>query len=158
VIAAGSWSDLVGPEETGVHPVRGQLLRLRWAGEPLPHVMWSDDCYVVPWLDGTVLVGATVEHVGFDERTTVAGVERLLSAVQRFLRAAAAATFLEARAGLRPGTANGLPVIRPSWDSPRVIYATGHYRNGILLAPLTARLVGTMVDAVWRRDAPPPSA
>ena len=154
VIAAGSWSDMVGPEETGVHPVRGQILRLRWPGEPLPHVMWSDDCYVVPWLDRTVLVGATVEHAGFDERTTVAGVQQLLASVQRFLPVAAGATFLEARAGLRPASTIGLPIIRPSWDSPRVIYATGHYRNGILLAPLTAQLVGTMVDGVWRRDAP----
>lgn len=148
VIAAGSWSDEVGPERLGIRPVRGQLLRLHWTGEPLPHVMWSEDCYVVPWQDNTVLVGATVEEVGFDQRTTVSGVRRLLSAVERLLPAAADATFLEARAGLRPASSSGVPVIRPSTATPRVIYATGHYRNGVLLAPLTARLVRRMVAEI----------
>lgn len=147
VIAAGSWSDAVGPEEIGVHPVRGQILRLHWTGEALPHVMWSDHCYVVPWTDGTVLVGATAEDVGFDERTTAAGVSGLLAAVQAFLPEAAGATFLEARAGLRPASATGVPVIRPSSTSARVIYATGHYRNGILLAPVTARRVRSLIAA-----------
>lgn len=148
VIAAGCWSDVIGSEQPGIRPVRGQLLRLRWKGEALPHVMWSEDCYVVPWLDGTVLVGATVEDVGFDERTTASGVSRLLDAVQRLLPDAADATFGEARVGLRPASPNGLPVIRLSSASPRVIYATGHYRNGVLLAPLTARIVRTMVAGI----------
>ena len=148
IVAAGSWSDGVGPEHPGIRPVRGQLLRLQWTAEPLPHVMWTDDCYVVPWLDGTVLVGATVEDVGFDARTTASGVSRLLDAVQRFLPAAADATFLEARAGLRPVSADGLPIIRPSSASSRVIYATGHYRNGILLAPITACLVRALVAKI----------
>jgi len=148
IVAAGSWSDGVGPERPGIRPVRGQLLRLHWKAQPLPHVMWTDDCYVVPWLDGTVLVGATVEDVGFDERTTAGGISGLLTAVQRFLPDAADATFLEARAGLRPASPDGLPIIRPSSVSRRVIYATGHYRNGILLAPLTARLVRALVAQI----------
>ena len=150
VVAAGSWSNAVGPESVGVRPVRGQLLRLGWEGTPLSHVMWTDDCYVVPWTDGTVLVGATVEDVGFDARVTAGGVGALLEAVRRFIPAAADATFLEARAGLRPATADGLPVIRSSSQSSRVIYATGHYRNGILLAPLTARRVADLVEAAKR--------
>lgn len=147
VVAAGSWSNAVVPEPIGVRPVRGQLLRLHWPGPPLPHVMWRHDCYIVPWVDGTILVGATVEDVGFDERITAAGVGDLLQALRRFLPEAADATFLEARAGLRPATAEGVPVIRPSRQSPRVVYATGHYRNGILLAPLTARRVADLVGA-----------
>lgn len=145
VIAAGAWSDQLAPEAVGVHPVRGQLVRLQWRADPLPHVMWSEHCYVVPWLDGTVLVGATVEEVGFDQRVTADGVRSLLDAVTRFLPDAASATFIEARAGLRPSSVSGLPVIRPSATSPRIIYATGHYRNGILLAPLTADLVARLV-------------
>ena len=145
VVAAGSWSDSVGGEIVGVRPVRGQLLRLRWGGRPLPHVLWSHDCYLVPWTDGTLLVGATVEDVGFDERVTAGGVRTLLDAVCRLLPATADATFLDARAGLRPASADGLPVIRPSARWRRVIYATGHYRNGILLAPVTARRVAEMV-------------
>lgn len=146
VIAAGAWSDGLGFEAVGVRPVRGQLLRLRWNAAPLAHVMWSERCYVVPWLDGTVLVGATVEDAGFDARVTADGVRTLLDAVTSFLPDATSATFLEARAGLRPASADGLPVIRPSERSPRVIFATGHYRNGILLAPLTAHLVAALVS------------
>lgn len=150
VVAAGSWSNAVLPEPVGVRPVRGQLLRLQWRGAPLPHILWSHDCYLVPWSDGTILVGATVEDVGFDERITAAGIGGLLQALGRLLPQAADATFLEARAGLRPAAADGMPIIRPSMKSPRVIYATGHYRNGILLAPLTARRVADLVDALKR--------
>lgn len=145
IIAAGSWADRLGLDPVGVRPVRGQLVRLHWRADPVPHVLWSEHCYVVPWLDGTVLVGATVEDVGFDERATADGVRSLLDAAASFLPDAASATFLEARAGLRPASADGLPVIRPSARSARVIYATGHYRNGVLLAPLTAHLVADLV-------------
>ena len=121
------------------------LLILVWAGAPLRHIIWGPDCYVVPWVDGTVLVGATVEDVGFDERTTAAGVRDLLDAVCDLLPAAWGATFSEARAGLRPATADGLPIIGPSAAVPGVTYATGHYRNGILLAPATALLVADLI-------------
>jgi len=148
VVAAGSWSGGLhqgSKAVEGVHPIRGQLLRLRWSQDPLPHILWGPDCYVVPWSDGTVLVGATVEDVGFDERTTAAGVRDLLDAVCELLPSAWSATFLEARAGLRPATADGLPIIGRSPTVPGIVYATGHYRNGILLAPLTAALVADCV-------------
>ena len=148
VVAAGSWSgsfDQRSPAARQVRPIRGQLLRLRWIHDPLRHILWGPDCYVVPWTDGTVLVGATVEDVGFDERTTAAGVRDLLDAVCELLPAAWGATFVEARAGLRPASGDGLPVIGRSDAVPGVIYATGHYRNGILLAPLTAALVADCV-------------
>jgi glycine oxidase len=148
VIAAGSWSDSLGLDPVGVRPIRGQLLRLRWGGQPPPCIIWAHDCYIVPWTDGTVLVGATVEDAGFDERATVEGVRGLLRAVSRILPEARNATFIEARAGLRPASADGLPVMRSSADSLRVIYATGHYRNGILLAPLTAQRIASLVGAV----------
>ena len=148
VIAAGSWSSSFHYGSTAarsVRPVRGQLLRLKWSHDPLTHIVWGPDCYVVPWRDGTVLVGATVEDVGFDERTTAAGVRDLLDAVCELLPGAWGATFLEARAGLRPATSDGLPVIGRSSALPGLIYATGHYRNGVLLAPLTAALVADCV-------------
>ncbi|HSC28043.1 MAG TPA: glycine oxidase ThiO [Vicinamibacterales bacterium] len=147
VVATGSWaaqSGLADPAVHAVRPVRGQLLRLAWQAEPLEHVVWGPDCYIVPWRDGTILVGATVEEVGFDERTTAAGVRDLLGALCELLPAAWGATFVEARAGLRPGTDDGLPIIGPS-GVPGVTYATGHFRNGILLAPLTASLVADLV-------------
>ena len=148
VIAAGSWAgflELNDPAAASVRPVRGQLLRLHWRGTPLSHIVWGPDCYVVPWQDRTVLVGATVEDVGFDERTTAAGVRDLLDAACELLPETWRATFIEARVGLRPATPDGLPFIGPSTLSDRVIYATGHYRNGVLLAPLTASLVADLI-------------
>jgi glycine oxidase len=144
VIAAGSWSSEIAPE-TSVAPVRGQLVRVRWDGAPIQRILWSELCYIVPWVDGTLLVGATVEQVGFDERVTVGGVRALLNAASAMLPAIADATFLEARVGLRPSTPSGLPVIRRSAQHPTVVYATGHFRNGILLATLTATLVADMI-------------
>ena len=90
-------------------------------------------------------MGATVEHAGFDERVTAAGVQQLLNAASEVLPGIADATFIEARVGLRPATPTGLPTIRRSAEHPSIIYATGHFRNGILLAPLTARLVAELI-------------
>jgi glycine oxidase len=150
VIAAGSWSGQIETDPVSrpaVKPIKGQLLRLRWEGEPLRHVIWGPDCYVVPWLTGMVLVGATVEDVGFDERVTVAGIRRLLDAVSRLLPVVTESGFVEARAGLRPASEDGLPIIRPASTAiPHLIFATGHYRNGVLLAPLTAKLVADLVS------------
>jgi glycine oxidase len=148
VVAAGAWSDALGAETVGVRPVRGQIVRLGWPGRLPSHVLWTRDCYVVPWTDGQLLVGATVEEVGFDERLTVEGVGGLLRAAAQLLPGAGEATFLEARAGLRPATADGLPVIRPSRRSDRILYATGHFRNGILLTPVTARRIGDLIAAI----------
>jgi glycine oxidase len=148
VVAAGSWSGQLSSADRAaatLRPVRGQLIRLQWHSRPLSHVLWGKDCYVVPWQDGTVLVGATVEEVGFDERTTAAGVRDLLEAVCELLPEAWGATFVDARAGLRPAASDGLPVIGGSTSTPGIVYATGHFRNGVLLAPLTAVLVGDLL-------------
>ena len=145
VLCAGSWSSDISVEGVSVtvpvRPVRGQLLYLGWNGPPLRRITWSSRCYLVPWEDGTLLVGATVEDVGFDERVTVAGVRGLLEAACEVVPRAWTAGFAGARVGLRPATADDLPVIGPSSVVPNLMYATGHYRNGVLLAPLTARLV-----------------
>jgi len=145
VIAAGSWAsqiDVAGVAgRVPVKPIRGQLLQLAWSGPPLRRVVWGERCYVVPWPDGTVLVGATVEDAGFDERTTVAGVSDLLEAACELLPHAWTASFTAARVGLRPATPDELPIIGRSTVVPSVFYATGHYRNGVLLSGLTGRLV-----------------
>jgi glycine oxidase len=144
IVAAGSWSAQVaaGP---GITPIRGQLLELRWKGPPVTRVLWSDLCYVVPWEDGTVLVGATVESAGFDQRTTLSGVRGLADAACRLMPSAQDATFVQARAGLRPSTSDGVPLMGRSAQHPGIVYATGHYRNGVLLAPLTADLIADLV-------------
>jgi glycine oxidase len=145
VMAAGSWSCRIkvhgARSAVPVRPVRGQLMTLKWPEPQLRRVTWSSGCYLVPWGDGTVLLGGTVEDVGFDERATVAGVQSLLAAAQRILPVAESAQFTGARVGLRPGTSDGLPIIGRSSVLPSLVYATGHYRNGILLAPLTAAVV-----------------
>jgi glycine oxidase len=149
VVAAGSWSGEIAIEgvtaRVPVRPVRGQLLSLGWRGAALRRVTWSSRCYLVPWEDGTVLVGATVEEAGFDERATVAGVRDLLEAACELLPHAWTAGFNGARVGLRPATTDGLPIIGASRVVPNLMYATGHYRNGVLLAPLTAQLVANAV-------------
>ena len=92
-----------------------------------------------------MLVGATVEEVGFDERATVSGVRTLIDATQSVAPQVSEASFLEARVGLRPVTPDELPVIGPSSVFPGLVYACGHFRNGILLAPLTASLIGDLL-------------
>lgn len=150
VITAGSWSGqigIAGGTRAPVRPVRGQLLHLAWHGEPLRRVTWGDHCYLVPWDDGTVLVGATMEEVGFEERTTVDGVRQLMMAACELVPAAANAALMSARVGLRPGTPDALPIVGWSRALPNVMYATGHFRNGVLLCPLTAELVAAaMID------------
>jgi glycine oxidase len=146
VIAAGSWSaEFVTAPQPFVKPIRGQLLALAMDHRPATRVIWGTDCYLVPWKDGTVLVGATVEDVGFDERTTTAGLRGLLNAAVDLMPGLEHAQFREARAGLRPKTPDELPAIGRSSTLPHVFYATGHYRNGVLLAPLTAALIADLV-------------
>jgi glycine oxidase len=145
VVAAGSWSGRVPPLTPPVRPVRGQLLHLHFQKRPLSRVVWGTDCYLVPWRDGSLLVGATVEEAGFDETATAAGVTRLLESSAELLTTMPEARFDTVRVGLRPGTPDELPLIGPSSTMPGVYYATGHYRNGVLLSPLTAKLVAALV-------------
>ena len=150
VIAAGSWSGEIivagFAARLPVRPVRGQLLYAALEGASLRRVTWSSRCYMVPWDDGTVLVGATVEEAEFDERVTFAGVRDLIDAACDLVPHAWAAALRGTRVGLRPATSDDLPVIGPSSGAANVIYATGHYRNGILLAPLTAQLVADALE------------
>jgi glycine oxidase len=145
ILAAGSWSGRVPPVAPPVRPVRGQLLHLHFDQRPLSRVVWGTDCYLVPWRNGALLVGATVEDVGFDETATADGVTRLLGASSELLTTVPQARFEAVRVGLRPGTPDELPLIGPASTMPGVYYATGHYRNGVLLAPLTAKLVADLV-------------
>ena len=148
IVAAGAWSSGIEVGSAGappLRPVRGQLLHLGWHGHPLDTIVWGPECYVVPRVDGTVLVGATVEDVGFDERATSAGVRDLLDAACELLPEGWGASFLGVRVGLRPATPDDLPVLGPDPRVPGLTYATGHYRNGILLAPITARAVADWI-------------
>jgi glycine oxidase len=150
VLATGCWTgriDLAGAPPLPVRPVRGQLVVLRWPDGDVPRrTLWGPRCYAVPWPDGTLLVGATVEEAGFDERATVAGVHDLLAAVSELIPRAWNATMSNVRVGLRPATTDDRPIIGASKRIEGLVYATGHYRNGVLLAPITARLVADIIE------------
>ena len=149
VLSAGSWTRRVrvaGLPVFPVRPIRGQLLHLKWTtATPPQQSIWGGRCYTVPWSDGSVLVGATVEDVGFDERSTVAGVRELMDAAIELLPDAASASLESVRVGLRPATADQLPLLGSLTNHPRIVIAAGHYRNGILLAPLTADIVSRLI-------------
>lgn len=157
VLAAGCWAgqvDVDGVVPLPVQPVRGQLVVLRADSPMFEHTLWGPGCYLVPWADGTILVGATVEHVGFDERATSGGVGQLLQAATALVPCLADAAFVEVRVGLRPGTLDDRPIVGVSRRMEGLIYAAGHYRNGALLMPLTADAVadlvaGTPLDPMW---------
>jgi glycine oxidase len=148
VLAAGSWSSRIeveGASPVPVRPIRGQLVELKTEPGALRHVIWHSAGYLVPWPDGTVLVGATVEDAGFDEGTTEEAIRGLREMAAALVPSLADAPMTNARAGLRPRGADDLPLVGPSATLPGLIYATAHYRNGVLLAPLTAQLVKQLV-------------
>jgi glycine oxidase len=148
VIAAGCWSGsgIEGLPELPVRPVKGQILSLRTpVDRPLAdHIIRTPRCYVLDRGDGRVVVGGTVEERGFDTTVTVDGVYRLLEAAWEIVPDVAELSFEGVRVGLRPGTPDNLPVIGRG-DPPNVIWATGHYRNGVLLTPITAEAVAELV-------------
>ena len=148
VLAAGAWTNRIALDQgtaPPLRPIRGQLLRLGWHGHPIGTIIWGPECYIVPHVDGSVLVGATAEDVGFDERTTAAGVRDLLDAACDLLPTGWGASFLGAFVGLRPATPDALPVLGPDASISGLVHALGHYRNGVLLAPLTARLISDWI-------------
>lgn len=163
VLAAGAWSSRVGlPPALAppVRPVKGQTLRLRLPGEPvIGHVVrgtvegWP--MYVVPRDDGRLVVGASVEETGYDLSPRAGAVYQLLRDAQAVLPELAEATLEEVSTGLRPGSPDNAPVIGPAGIEGFVL-ATGHYRNGVLLAPVTADAVADLITtgAVPERIAP----
>jgi glycine oxidase len=146
VVAAGCWSGELAAGAPPVRPVKGQILRLRRpAGQPrlAERTIHTPRCYIVDREGGEVVIGATVEERGFDVSVTADGVYRLLEAAYEVLPDAGELEWVEAAARLRPGTPDNGPAI--GRDERGVVWATGHYRNGILLAPVTADAVAAIV-------------
>lgn len=155
VLAAGSWSSMITVQDADrvpVKPIRGQLIQLKSEPGAIRRVIWGPDGYLVPWPDGSVLVGSTVEDVGFDERHTDEAVLKLRSAAASLVPDLAGAELTSIRTGLRPKGPDDLPMLGHSKAVPGLIYATAHYRNGVMFAPLTVKLVG---DLVFGRPADP---
>lgn len=148
VCSAGSWCGPLGAElgrRVPVEPARGQIVSVECSVPSLRHVVWGKGVYLVPRLDSRLLVGSTVEHVGFDKRVTMGGVRQLVQAALEILPPLIEGTFERAWAGLRPRSKDGLPLIGPLQGLEGMYLATGHFRNGILLGPLTGRLVAELI-------------
>jgi glycine oxidase len=146
VNCAGAWSGQVAPHVFPTRPVKGQMLCLISPSRGLlQHVIRAPEVYLIPRSDGRILVGTTVEDAGFDKRTDVVTIQRLYRAAIALIPDLRDAKILEDWAGLRPGTPDALPILGET--STRGYYvATGHFRDGILLAPVTARLMGQVIQ------------
>jgi glycine oxidase len=146
VNCAGAWSGQILPHHFPTRPVKGQMLCLispsRWL---LKHVIRAPEVYLIPRSDGRILAGATVEEAGFDKRTDVDTIQRLHRAAIALIPELQNAKILEDWAGLRPGTPDALPILGAT-STPGYYVATGHFRDGILLAPITARLMAQVIE------------
>lgn len=146
VVAAGAWSgQITVPRPLQTHPVRGQIVVLRTIPAVLGRTTWGPKFYLVPRHDGRLLVGSTMEEVGFRPEVTAGAVQRLLSLATRVVPSLEDAAVEGFQVGLRPASADGYPVIGPDPEVQGLVWATGHLRNGILLAPETAEMVASMI-------------
>jgi glycine oxidase len=144
VLAAGCWSSQIqGLKALPIEPVRGQALSV--AGQPITRIVMTPRGYLVPKGEDQTMIGATKERVGYDESNTMGGLDELIDSGLEISPGLKQREFLGAWAGLRPGTPDDLPLIGPLSGLPNLIVASGHYRNGILLAPLTASLVRALI-------------
>ena len=147
VIASGCWSGTIAAQLGGalpMEPARGQMVLAEAMPPILRHVIDGMGVYLVPRSDGKILIGATVEFVGYDKRTTLEGTQQMIEAGIGLMPSLAEKSFVQTWAGLRP-YAKGGPYIGalPGFDN--VFVAAGHFKNGILLAPITGKLIGELI-------------
>ena len=149
VIATGAWTSFIQignvPSPIDVKPIRGQMLCYRTGERPLRRVIYSPRGYLVPRADGRVLVGATVEDVGYDADITESGQRGLRESAIEIAPGLAEMEIVDRWAGLRPYAADGEPVMGAIPGVEGLFAATGHYRNGILLAPITGRILAERI-------------
>jgi glycine oxidase len=143
VVAAGAWTALVPgalPSAAAVRPARGQMAMVRTRVPICRHVVFGAHGYAVPRIDGRLLIGSTVEFAGFEKQVTAGGLSTVLAVGLRLFPGLSGAPVVETWAGFRPHTPDGLPVLGPG-GVPGLFLASGHFRNGILLTPITAKLL-----------------
>jgi glycine oxidase len=160
VIAAGCFSARIegAAPYAPVFPAKGQMMALRCESLEIRRVLWLEHTYLVPRNDGRIIAGSTIERTGFDHDVTVAGLKKILNEATKLAPGLAKARVEETWAGLRPDTPDHLPIVGPT-DVEGLLIATGHFRSGILLAPITARLIREWVTAQpvsvnWDRISP----
>lgn len=145
VNCAGAWAGSFPPNHFPTRPMKGQMLSVAAPSRDLVrHVIRAPEIYVVPRSDGRILIGATVEDVGYDKRTVADTIQRMHHAAIHLVSALGQARMLEAWAGLRPGSPDNLPMLGES-QTPGYFVASGHFRDGILLAPVTAHLMAQVI-------------
>jgi glycine oxidase len=145
VNCAGAWSGQIGPHAFPTRPVKGQMLCVVMPKKNfVGHVVRTPDVYLIPRSDGRLLIGATMEEAGFDKQTVPETLQTLRKAALDLVPKLADARILEAWAGLRPGTPDRLPILGET-TTPAYFVATGHFRDGILLAPVTARVMSQVI-------------
>ncbi len=145
ITCAGAWAGKISPHAFPTRPVKGQMLSVATSHkELLRHVVRSPDVYLIPRSDGRLVIGSTQEEAGFDKQTVPATLQRLRQAALDLVPQLAEARILEAWAGLRPGTPDNLPILGAT-PTPGYFVATGHFRDGILLAPATAKVMGQVI-------------
>ncbi len=157
VNCAGAWAGCVGPQRFPVQPIKGHMLAVI-GGAGLTHVVRSEAVYLVPRSDGRVVVGSTLENAGYNKQADVNTIQRLFHAALELAPGLTGSKVHEAWTGLRPGTPDELPILGET-STAGYFVATGHYRDGILLAPVTAQLManvllGKSADRDLRRFAP----
>ncbi|MCS6885299.1 MAG: glycine oxidase ThiO [Acidobacteriota bacterium] len=160
--AAGCWSGGIrveGAKTPKLIPVRGQMVALRTTVGRLRRIIHTGHTYLVPRLDGRIIVGTTFEYVGYDKRVTAEALQMLLARAIKTVPALAKSEVVEFWSGLRPATEDKRPLLGYHPEVDALIYATGHYRDGVLLAPITAKLIAALVvdgteDAVLRLYSP----
>jgi glycine oxidase len=150
VLATGAWTSFLTSSDNAslpvsIEPVRGQMLCFESSLRLARHVIYSPRGYIVPRLDGRLLAGSTTEHAGFEKRVTEAGVEAITSHALEIAPGIGNLPLVDSWAGLRPRAEDEWPVIGASAEARGLFYATGHYRNGILLAPLTGALMAEQI-------------
>jgi len=145
VNCAGAWAGCIAPQKFPVHPVKGQMVAVV-GGPKLQHVIRAEEVYLVPRSDGRIVIGATVEDAGYNKQTEVNTIQRLLHAARELVPALANARVHGDWAGLRPGTSDNLPILGES-SIPGYFVAGGHYRDGILLAPISAQVMMELILA-----------
>ncbi len=148
VVATGAWSDLLLRRlhlTFRIQPVRGQIVQLEQTPLPASCLIQAGARYVVPRPDGRILIGATEEHAGFEKLNTAMAIHDLLEFGQRLIPTLRQARFLRCWSGLRPHRATGLPMIGPATDHSNLLIAAGHFRDGLQLSPITARLIRELV-------------
>ena len=149
VVAGGAWTSRIGTgdgtPQIRIEPVRGQMICFEPAAPIARHVIYSPRGYIVPRRDGRLLAGSTTEEVGFDKSVTDIGVESIRSRAVEISPRISALPVTDSWAGLRPRAADCLPALGAAPETKGLFYATGHYRNGILLAPLTGELIARLI-------------